>query len=72
MQTQTIQELRKAHGWTQQDLAVKVGVSLATVYNWERGRYEPRASQLRSLAFTFGVPMEAIALLGEDQLKTVA
>ena len=37
-----------------------MGVALATVYNWEAGKHEPRASQLRELAQPFGVTMEEL------------
>jgi len=42
------------------ELAAALGVSLATVYNWEAGKFEPRASQLRALANLFGVSMDVI------------
>ena len=32
-----IAELRVAHGWSQSELAKRVGVSQATVSNWELG-----------------------------------
>lgn len=72
MERKTIRQLRDEHGWTQQDLAVKLGVSLATVYNWERGKYEPRASQFRALGLVFGVPMESIDLVNEEEGKAAA
>jgi transcriptional regulator with XRE-family HTH domain len=72
MQRKTIRQLREERNWTQQDLAVKLGVSLATVYNWERGKYEPRASQFRALGLAFGVPMESIDLVTEDEGKAAA
>lgn len=56
----TIRQLREAHRWTQADLAYATGVTPSTVYNWERGRYEPKASQVRSLATVFGVSMDEI------------
>ena len=34
----------------------------ATVYNWERGKYEPTASKLRQIARVFEVSMDDIAL----------
>ncbi|MBA2452508.1 MAG: helix-turn-helix transcriptional regulator, partial [Chloroflexia bacterium] len=37
-------------------------VTPGSIYNWERGVYEPKARQLRALAQAFGVPMEAIDL----------
>jgi DNA-binding XRE family transcriptional regulator len=63
----TIRELREQHGWTQLQLANKLGVTPATVYTWERGIFDPRASQLRKLARVFEVSMDAIALAGDEQ-----
>ncbi len=63
----TIRELRTKQGWSQQDLAVKIGVSVATVYNWERGKYEPTVSKFKALALVFGVPMESIDLIDESE-----
>jgi transcriptional regulator with XRE-family HTH domain len=62
----TIRELRTERGWSQQDLAVKLGVTSSTVYNWERGKFEPTASKFKALALAFSVPMEAIDLIEED------
>jgi transcriptional regulator with XRE-family HTH domain len=62
----TIRELRNARGWTQLELAARLAVTPVTVYNWERGRYEPRASQLRQLAQVFGVSMDEIALVQQE------
>ena len=67
----TIRQLREERSWTQLDLAYKVGVTPATVYNWERGKYEPKASQLRALAHAFEVSMddidfESVLEMGKD------
>jgi transcriptional regulator with XRE-family HTH domain len=62
----TIRELREAQGWTQLDVAYKAGVTPATVSNWERGIYEPKVSQLRKLAKLFGVRMDEIMLIDEE------
>ena len=67
----TIRELRDGRGWTQLELANKLEVTPATVYNWERGRYEPSASKLRAIAQAFGVSMDDIALV-EEQGKAAA
>src|SRR5688572_25873699 len=64
---QTIQELRKSRGWTQLQLANTLGVTPVTVYNWERGRHEPKASQLRALAKVFGVSMDEIDFEGQGK-----
>lgn len=59
----TIRELRNERGWTQLELAYKLGVTPLTVQNWERGKFEPTASKLRTIAQTFGVSMDDIALV---------
>lgn len=58
----TIRELRESRGLSPVQLAAKLDVSLATIYNWETGKYEPRASQLRRVAKEFGVSMDDIVL----------
>lgn len=65
----SIRDLRKQHDLTQQELAVKVGVAVASVSNWESGRNEPSARQLRALALTFGVPMDEIAFEADRPAK---
>ena len=69
---QTIEELRRARGWTQLELANRLGVTPSTIYNWERGRYEPRVSQLRDLARLFGVRMDEIGLVEPGAGKEAA
>jgi len=66
MKRKTVRELREAKGITPVQIAAHMGVALATVYNWEAGKHEPRASQLRELARLFGVSMEEIAIPGVD------
>jgi len=60
---QTIRALRQERGWTQLELANRLHVTPATVYNWERGKYEPTASMFRRIAQAFGVSMDDIALV---------
>ena len=62
----TIRELRDGHGWKQPEPAVKGRVKPLTVYNWERGKYEPSASKLRQIAQAFDVSMDDIALVQEQ------
>lgn len=68
----TIRQLREAAGLTQLDLANRIGVTPVTVYNWERGRYEPKALQLRAVARVFGVSMDAIDFEGPMMGKAAA
>ena len=58
----TIRELREDRGWTQLDLANRLGITPVSVYNWERGKYIPSTTKLRQLAEVFGVRMDEIAL----------
>ena len=68
----TIRQLREERGETQLQLAVALGVTPATVYNWERGQFEPKASQLRALARHFDVSMDDIDFEGPMQAKNAA
>jgi len=68
----TIKELREEHGWSQFELAVKIGVTPQTVLNWEHGRREPRAGQFKQLGLVFGVPLEQIDLVMADEGKAIA
>ena len=58
--------MREERGWTQLEIAYRLRVAPVTIYNWERGRTEPRVSQFRQLARLFGVSMDDITLDGED------
>jgi DNA-binding XRE family transcriptional regulator len=69
---QTIRQYREERGETQLQLAIAVGVTPATVYNWERGQFEPKASQLRALARHFGVSMDDIDFEGPIAAKNAA
>lgn len=51
---------------TQKEFADKIGVSLATVTNWEKGKTEPDASQLRVISKLSGIPMDYIFIAKES------
>lgn len=72
MQRYTIRELRIEAGWTQLELANRLGVTPTTVYTWERGKFDPRASQLRKLAQLFQVSMDDIALADDEHPQASA
>lgn len=58
----SIQELRARKGWSQEVLADELGVTQATISNWERGRSQPTILQFGALAFQFGVSIGSISL----------
>lgn len=60
-----IRTLRERAGMTQDDLAVKAGVTCPAVSKWERGLAYPRMDTLVLLADIFGVTTDA--LFGRDQ-----
>lgn len=59
-----VRELRKKKGIQQKELAIIIGVSNATVSDWEHQRKNPRGENLRKLADYFGVDEQFI--LGYD------
>lgn len=54
--------LRAEHGWSQQDLADRLGVSRQSVNAIEKGRYDPSLPLAFAIADVFGLPIEAIFL----------
>lgn len=68
----TIRELRDERGWSQFELAVKIGVTPTAISAWERGAYEPRAGQLRKMAQAFSVSMDDIAFESPAEGKDAA
>jgi ribosome-binding protein aMBF1 (putative translation factor) len=59
---------RKAVGMTQQDLAVKAGLSISAVVHIEAGRIpDPRVSTLRALAKALGLSMDVLAAEDEPE-----
>lgn len=53
-----LRELRIKSGLTQNEIAVKLGVSGQTILNWENGIYEPKINQLIQLADLFNVSID--------------
>jgi len=67
----TLKEWRDDRGVTQLEVAFALGITPATVANWEAGRSEPKARHLRALAEFLEVPMESLDF-GELELKSAA
>jgi putative transcriptional regulator len=61
----SLQALRSEHGWTQADLAKRVGVSRQTINSIETGRFEPSLGLALKLARLFDKPVETIFRLTE-------
>ncbi|MHC5247157.1 helix-turn-helix domain-containing protein [Enterococcus sp. LJL90] len=65
-----LQHLRKAQGWTQEQLASKVLVSRTAVSKWENGKGYPNIDSLKSLSKLFGVSLDD--LLSNEELLDLA
>ena len=70
-----IQQLRKAHGWTQKELAERICVTDKSVSKWERGLNYPDMAMLEPLAKVLDTTV--VELLGienapeEEKLEAV-
>ena len=69
MTSERIKELRQARGWTQADLARRLGVTRNGVNSWEQGLSMPSPASLVDLARLFSVFTDY--LLGVERLNTV-
>ncbi len=55
-----VRELRGEHGWSQAELAARLGVSRQTVNSIETERYEPSLTLAFKIAAAFQQSIEAI------------
>ena len=55
-----LEELRRARGIRQEDLAIALGVSRQTVISLEKGKYNPSLALAFKLSRYFGLPIEGI------------
>ena len=62
-----IKDLRKKHGYSQTQTAIKLNVTQGAVSQWENNITVPAADQLSSIADVFGISVDE--LLGRDTKK---
>lgn len=55
-----IREVRVAHGWTQADLALRIGVSRKTINTIENSVFIPSTTLALRLAEALGEPVEKL------------
>jgi putative transcriptional regulator len=60
-----LREAREARGWTQADLAERIGVSRKTINTVENGVFVPSTVIALKLAKAFGEPVEQLFRLVE-------
>jgi len=56
----SVKALRMAKGWTQEELAKRVGVSRQSINSIERGKYIPSLPLALMFARVFGSSMDAL------------
>ena len=59
-------EYRKANGYSQEELAAKIGVSRQAISKWERSESSPDTENLIALAKLYGVTLDTL-LMGEAE-----
>jgi transcriptional regulator with XRE-family HTH domain len=57
---ESLQKLRKAKNLTQLGLAETLGVDVATVSGWERGKHQPTRSIRERYAEALGITVKAL------------
>ena len=65
MISNTIKELRKQRGWSQQMLATKLHLRTRTVVNWEKGHLSPSLKSIVELAKAFCVATDNLLGIGD-------
>lgn len=58
----TLAAARINAGYSQQEVAEKLGISTASLTNWERGVTKPKEPTILGLASFYGVPRESISV----------
>lgn len=61
-----LEEIRKAHGIKQEDLALELGVSRQTISSLEKGRYNPSIVLAFKIARRFGMQIEDVFIYQEE------
>ena len=67
----TLKTARERRGYTQNESAKKIGVSVDTLGNYERGKSYPDIPILRRIEEVYGIPYEQLIFLPIDYDKTV-
>ena len=63
--TNRLKVLRAERGWTQHDVAEKVGVTRQTIHSIEVGKYDPSLPLAMRLALLFGLRVEEVFALDD-------
>ncbi|WP_370808828.1 helix-turn-helix domain-containing protein [[Ruminococcus] torques] len=67
----TLKQAREIYGYTQMEAAKKIGVSVDTLGNYERGKSYPDVPIIRKIEEVYEIPYARIIFLPLDYDKTV-
>ena len=67
----TLKNAREMKRYTQKEAAKRIGVSVDTLGNYERGKSYPDIPVLRKIEEVYGIPYEQLIFLLFDYDKTV-
>lgn len=67
----TLKQARELKGYTQAEAAARIGVSVDTLGNYERGKSYPDIPILRKIEEVYGFPYDRLIFLPLDYDKTV-
>ena len=65
---QKLKTLRKGRKLTQQEAAEKLGITRATVSNYEVGRRSPHISELKRIADFYGMGLDYFGIVPTDEV----
>src|SRR6266699_181281 len=66
---QTLRKARELRGWTQQELADKLGTTPLAINRWEQGKTFPSSFYRTKLCDVFKTSVEALGLVREAPLE---
>lgn len=69
--SQTLISMRKAKGWSQEQLGDMIGVTRQTVSKWELGDTTPEMDKLVALADLFGISLDELAGRASPQTEPI-
>lgn len=64
----TLEAARRNAGFTQKEVAEKLGISNKTVGNWESYTTFPTVAQAETLCSLYGIPYDNISFVPDDSL----
>lgn len=63
----TLKQARNLAELTQSEASEKIGVSIYTLLNWEKGKTCPKVSMLDKIAKVYGIPKDMIVFVGDEK-----